>query len=102
MPFSIRPYRRFPVYGTVTPNAGPSQGQHRVKSLGYGGWCLSANLPMRPGETLSLTLTLPNEQWIEVPEAVVRWLRGHRMSVVGQHVRLTGRDDLLSPFCKSL
>ena len=31
---------------------------------------------MRPGETLSLTVTLPNEQWIEMPEAVVRWSRG--------------------------
>ena len=31
---------------------------------------------MRPGETLALTITLPNEQRIEVPEAVVRWVRG--------------------------
>lgn len=31
---------------------------------------------MRPGETLSLTVTLPNEQRIEIPEAVVRWSRG--------------------------
>ena len=28
---------------------------------------------MRPGETLSLTVTLPNAQRIEVPEVVVRW-----------------------------
>jgi hypothetical protein len=27
---------------------------------------------MRPGESLSLTVTLPNEQRIEIPEAVVR------------------------------
>lgn len=26
---------------------------------------------MRPGETISLTVTLPNEQRIKVPEAVV-------------------------------
>lgn len=31
---------------------------------------------MRPGETLSLTITLPNEQRIEIPEAVVQWSRG--------------------------
>ena len=27
---------------------------------------------MRPGETLSLSVTLPNEQRIEIPEAIVR------------------------------
>ena len=31
---------------------------------------------MRPGETLSLTVTLPNEQHIEIPEAVVQWSGG--------------------------
>ena len=38
------------------------------------GWRLSGDLPMRPGETLSLTVTLPNEQRIEVSDAVVKWL----------------------------
>ena len=36
---------------------------------------------MRPGETLSLTVTLPNEQRIEIPEAEVRWLRGQGFAV---------------------
>ena len=36
---------------------------------------------MRPGETLSLTVTLPNEQRIEVPAAVVRWSRGQEFAV---------------------
>ena len=36
---------------------------------------------MRPGETLSLTVTLPNEQRIVVPEAVVRWSRGQEFAV---------------------
>jgi len=36
---------------------------------------------MRPGETLSLTVTLPNEQRIEAPEAVVRWSRGQKLAV---------------------
>jgi hypothetical protein len=36
---------------------------------------------MRPGEPLSLTVTLPNEQWIEIPEAVVRWSRGQAFTV---------------------
>ena len=36
---------------------------------------------MRPGETLSLTVTLPNEQRIKIPEAVVRWSRGREFAV---------------------
>ena len=36
---------------------------------------------MRPGETVSLTVTLPNEQRIEVPEAVVRWSRGQEFAI---------------------
>jgi hypothetical protein len=36
---------------------------------------------MRPGETLSLSVTLPNQQRIEVPEAVVRWSKGHEFAV---------------------
>ncbi len=37
---------------------------------------MSGNLPMRPGEVLSLTVHLPNEQQIHIPRAVVRWTRG--------------------------
>ena len=36
---------------------------------------------MRPGETLSLAVTLPNEQRIEVSEAIVRWSRGEEFAV---------------------
>jgi hypothetical protein len=36
---------------------------------------------MRPGETLPLIVTLPNEQCVEVPEAVVRWSRGQEFAV---------------------
>ena len=39
------------------------------------------DLPMRPGEALSLTVTLPNEQRIGIPEAVVRWSRGQEFAV---------------------
>ena len=46
------------------------------------------------GETLPLTVTLPNKQRIEVPEAVVRWSRGQEFAVENvlieqhNHVRL--------------
>jgi hypothetical protein len=36
---------------------------------------------MRPGETLSLIVTLPNEQLIEVLQAVVRWSRHQEFGV---------------------
>ncbi len=31
--------------------------------------------------TLSLTVTLPNEEYIEVPDAIVRWSRGQEFAV---------------------
>jgi hypothetical protein len=72
MPFSIRPYRSFPVQCAVTYNAGPFQGQSTIWNLSCTGWRLSGDLPMRPGEALSFTVTLPNEQRIEIPGAVVQ------------------------------
>jgi hypothetical protein len=68
MPFSIRPFRRFPVQCSVSYNAGPFKGQGTIWNLSCTGWRLSGDLPMRLGETLSLTVTLPNEQRIEIPE----------------------------------
>ena len=81
MPFLIRPFSRFPVQCSVTYNAGPFQGQGTVWNLSCTGWRLSGDLPMRPGETLSLTVTLPNEQRILVPRAIVRWSRGQEFPV---------------------
>ena len=91
MPFSIR---RFPVHCAVTYNAGLFQRQGTIWNVSCTGWRLSGDLPMRPGETLSLTVTLPNEQRIAVPEAVVRWSRGQEFAVENvlieqhNHVRL--------------
>ncbi|MEO7860419.1 MAG: PilZ domain-containing protein [Nitrospirales bacterium] len=66
---------------SVTYNAGSFQGQGTVWNLSCTGWRLSGDLPMRPGEPLSLTVTLPNEQRIGVSEAVVRWSRGQEFAV---------------------
>ena len=81
MPFSIGPFRRFSVHCFLSYNAGPFQGQGTVSNLSCSSWRLSSELPMRPGETLSLTVTLPNEQRIGVPEAMVRWSRGQEFTV---------------------
>lgn len=81
MPSPIRPYRRFLVQCFVTYNIGPFQGQGTPWNLSCMGWRLSRDLPMRPGETLSLTVTLPNEQRIEVPATAVRGSRGQEFGV---------------------
>ena len=81
MPFSIRPYRRFPVCCSVTYQCGLFEGYGTVWNLSCTGCRLSGDLPMRPGETLSLTVTLPNEQRIKIPEAVVRWSGGEEFAV---------------------
>jgi hypothetical protein len=81
MPFTIRPNRRFLVPGSITYNAGPFQGQGTMWNLSRSGWRLSGDLPMRQGEILSLTVTLPNEQCILIPQAVVRWSRGQEFAV---------------------
>ena len=81
MPFTIRPFRRFPVQCAVTYNAGPFQGQGSVWNLSCTGWRFSDDVPMRRGEPLSLTVTMPNEQRIEIPGAVVRWSRGQEFAV---------------------
>ena len=83
MPSSIRPYRRFPVQCFVTDNVGPFQGQGTPWNLSCMGWRLSRDLPLRPGETLSLTVTLPNEQRIEVPATAVR---GHGGRSLGSKI----------------
>lgn len=99
MPFSIRPFRRFPVQCSVTYNAGPFQGQGTIWNHSCSGWRITGDLPMRLGETLSLTVTLPNEQRIEVSEAVVRWSRGQEFAVENvvvvrhTHARLSLSND---------
>lgn len=76
MPFSIRPFRRFPVHCSVTYNAGLLQGQGTVWNFSLSGWKLSGDLPLQVGQMCSLTVNLPNEESIVVTAAIVRWVRG--------------------------
>ncbi len=66
MPFAFHPFHRLAVQCSMTYNAVPYQSQGRMKSLLYRRR-LSDDLPKRPGETLSLTITLPTEQHMEIP-----------------------------------
>jgi hypothetical protein len=76
MLFSIRPYRCSPVQCSVTYHAGPFQGQGTVWNLSLNGWKLSGDVPLRVGQTCSLTVNLPNQESIFVAAAIVRWVRG--------------------------
>ena len=76
MPFSIRPYRRFPVCCPVTYHAGLFEGHGIVWNLSLNGWRLSGDVPLRVGQTCPLTVNLPNQQSIFVAAVIVRWVRG--------------------------
>ena len=76
MPFTLRPFRRSPLQCAVTYNAGPFQGQGTVWNLSLNGWKLSGDVPLRVGETCSLTVNLPNQESLYVAAAIVRWVRG--------------------------
>jgi hypothetical protein len=56
---------------------------------------------MRSGESLSLTVTLPNEQRIEIPEAVVRSSSGQEFAVENVVVERSARARL-EPYVKRL
>ncbi len=43
MPFSIRPFRRFPVHCSVTYHVGPFQGQGTVWNLSCSIWRIAGN-----------------------------------------------------------
>ncbi|MEP6889482.1 MAG: PilZ domain-containing protein [Nitrospirota bacterium] len=72
-------------------HAGLREGHGYVWNLSVNGWCFSGDVPIRQGEAVSLTVTLPNEQRIDIPEAVVRWSRGQEFAVetvkLEQHTR---------------
>ena len=80
MPFTLRPLPPLPCLLPWTYHAGLFQDQGTIWNLSCTGWRLSGDLPMRPGESFSLIVTLPNEQRIVVPEAVVRWSRGQEFA----------------------
>ncbi|MCI0428419.1 MAG: PilZ domain-containing protein [Nitrospiraceae bacterium] len=81
MSFSIRPLRRFPLQCSVSYNASPFQGQGTVWNLSLNRWKLSGEVPLRVGETCSLTVNLPNQESIFVAAAIVRWVRGQEFGL---------------------
>jgi len=73
MPFTIRPYRRLPVFCPVTYQTGLFEGHGTVWNLSLTGWRFSGNLPLRVGEVCSLTVNLSIDKTIYVTAGIVRW-----------------------------
>ncbi|HXF04736.1 MAG TPA: PilZ domain-containing protein [Blastocatellia bacterium] len=94
MPFTIRPYRRFPVYYPVTYQTGLFEGHGTVWNLSLTGWRFSGNLPLRIGEVCSLTVTLSIDQTIYVAAGVVRWVRGEEYGVETLVIDDESREEL--------
>ena len=84
-----RPYRRFPVQCFVRYSTGPFTGVGTIWNLPMTGWRMTGDLPLRRGESFSLTVSLPNDQFIPVLEATVRWVRQNEYGIettnIGPH-----------------
>jgi hypothetical protein len=76
MPFTLRPFRRFPVCCPVTYHAGLCEGHGMVWNLSVNGWRLSSDLPLRVGPSFPMTVTLPNQRSLFIAAGIVRWVRG--------------------------
>jgi PilZ domain len=81
MPFSIRPFRRFPVCCPVTYHAGLHEGQGTIWNVSLNGWRLSGDLPLRIGQSFPMTVTLSNQESVFVAAGIVRWVRGEEYGV---------------------
>ena len=64
MPFTIRAYHRFPVLFPVTYYVGLHQGHGTLWNFSPNGWCLSGDVPLRIGQTIPLTVVLPNSLYM--------------------------------------
>jgi hypothetical protein len=81
MPFSIRPYRCFPVYCRVAYHAGLSEGQGTIWNISLNGWRLSGDRPSEIGQSFPMTIMLPNQECVFVAAGIVRWKRGDEYGV---------------------
>ena len=66
---------------SVTYNAGLFQGKATCEISRVQAGVSQETCRCRPGEILSLTVTLPNAQRIKVSEADVRWSRSQELAV---------------------
>ena len=81
MPFTIRPYRRFPVCYPVTYHAALSEGSGTLWNISLSGWRLSGDVPLRLGQTCFLSVTVTNPKRVFVVAGIVRWVRGEEYGI---------------------
>ncbi|HXX73840.1 MAG TPA: PilZ domain-containing protein [Nitrospiraceae bacterium] len=102
MPFTIRPYRRFPIYCHVTYQTGQFEGSGTVWNLSFSGWRFSGDLPLRVGEVCSLTVNLSIDQQVYVTAGIVRWVRGEDFGVETLVIDEESQEDLEEYLCHRL
>jgi len=84
MPFTIRPYRRFPVCCPVTYTAGLFEGSGTVWNVSLSGWRLTGDLSMCVGQTCAVSVTFSNPTRVFVVAGMVRWVRGEEYGIETQ------------------
>lgn len=94
MPFTIRPFRRFPVCCPVTYQTDLFEGLGTVWNVSPFGWRFSGDLPLRVGAVCSLTVTLPNYHDVYVAASIVRWVHGEEYGVETLVMDEESREDL--------
>ena len=81
MPFTIRQFRRLPVFCSVIYHRGHDEGYGTVWNLSISGCRFSGDLPLNIGDVCSLTVSLPTQQRVLVAAGTVRWVRGEEYGV---------------------
>ncbi|HEY7532416.1 MAG TPA: PilZ domain-containing protein [Nitrospiraceae bacterium] len=76
MAFITRAYPRFSVRCPMTYHAGLYQGAGTISNLSLNGWRFSGDVPMRIGQTFSMTVLLSHEESLFVVASIVRWRQG--------------------------
>lgn len=94
MPFTIRPYRRFPMCCPVTYQTGWFEGQGTVWNFSLGGWRFSGDLPLRAGEVCSMTVNLPTYRNVYVAAGIVQWVRGEEYGVETLVIDEESREEM--------
>ena len=102
MPFTLRPYRRFPVSCPVTYKTGSVEAHGTVWNLSLTGWRFSGNLALRIGEVCSLTVDLPTHTHVYVAAGIVRWARGEDFGLETLVIDDKSKEDLEEYVCQRL
>jgi hypothetical protein len=72
-----RKYDRFPVHGSIYFSSDEGDGTGTLCNVSLGGWRVSSEAHVKPGESVTFFATLPDQkQAVLVDQAKVCWSRG--------------------------